>query len=482
MRVATMPPRSAEGRPGQGPADGPPAQGRGPAGHYEVLGVPREASFPEIRAAFKRRALEVHPDKSGGNEAAFVAVFQALEILQDDIKRKSYDAELSHSVSQLQPPQPSTGKRKAEACTHFGSQEVESPEGEIFSLLQQLPMVERREVLQEMSTAQRKALEAWADTHRATARVSPASFAAPSKDKGCGDWSESPIINVPPLPFGVQTSKLALEDFSGSAAALEADTEKNAHKGITTLYKGATPMYTAGVHFENISITGRTVKNLDVALDDWVFLSGVKRDTLASSAEPLGVRLRRAFQRAFDHENKEEDDLGLSYVIRLKQSFWVGRRNISTPRLKSVEQCVRAWEHLDPHCIHSAGAAGHVWRWSLEELQDKWNGFKHAFADVCEEAGSSRHAVLEKLENWEQGNKAHREQLVQRWDSQRQRQEALLSARVKRESDCAARGEAKKLGQVRCAIARWSKSAVREANGLSMQSHSKITPQSTRST
>jgi len=40
---------------------------------FAVLGLPKTASLDEIRRAFRRLALETHPDR-GGNEAAFIRV------------------------------------------------------------------------------------------------------------------------------------------------------------------------------------------------------------------------------------------------------------------------------------------------------------------------------------------------------------------------------------------------------------------------
>ncbi|TKD08538.1 J domain-containing protein [Polyangium fumosum] len=40
---------------------------------FEVLGLPKTASPDDIRRAFRRRALETHPDR-GGNAAAFIRV------------------------------------------------------------------------------------------------------------------------------------------------------------------------------------------------------------------------------------------------------------------------------------------------------------------------------------------------------------------------------------------------------------------------
>lgn len=60
------------------------------ASFYDTLGIPVDANVSEIRAAYKRRALEVHPDK-GGTAAAFQRVLAAFEQLVDPVRRKSYD-------------------------------------------------------------------------------------------------------------------------------------------------------------------------------------------------------------------------------------------------------------------------------------------------------------------------------------------------------------------------------------------------------
>jgi len=59
--------------------------------YYEVLGVGKSASPDEIKKAFRRAAIEHHPDKEGGNEEKFKEVNEAYEVLKDDSKRKRYD-------------------------------------------------------------------------------------------------------------------------------------------------------------------------------------------------------------------------------------------------------------------------------------------------------------------------------------------------------------------------------------------------------
>ena len=60
---------------------------------YATLGILRTCSDVEIRAAYKRRALETHPDK-GGCHNSFLKVIQAFTALSDPVERAKYDANL----------------------------------------------------------------------------------------------------------------------------------------------------------------------------------------------------------------------------------------------------------------------------------------------------------------------------------------------------------------------------------------------------
>jgi molecular chaperone DnaJ len=60
------------------------------ADYYDVLGVSRDASPDEIKKAFRRAAVEHHPDR-GGDEAKFKEINEAYEVLKDADKRRRYD-------------------------------------------------------------------------------------------------------------------------------------------------------------------------------------------------------------------------------------------------------------------------------------------------------------------------------------------------------------------------------------------------------
>ncbi len=62
--------------------------------YYEILGVSRSADKDEIKKAYRKLAIQFHPDKNKGNKEAeekFKEATEAYEVLSDDEKRRMYD-------------------------------------------------------------------------------------------------------------------------------------------------------------------------------------------------------------------------------------------------------------------------------------------------------------------------------------------------------------------------------------------------------
>src|SRR5579859_3607247 len=62
--------------------------------YYEILGLPKGASAEELKKAYRKLAMQHHPDRNPGDSTAdekFREVNEAYDILKDEQKRAAYD-------------------------------------------------------------------------------------------------------------------------------------------------------------------------------------------------------------------------------------------------------------------------------------------------------------------------------------------------------------------------------------------------------
>jgi len=63
------------------------------ADYYDILGISKNASLTDIKAAYRRQALKWHPDRNKSKEATekFKGINKAYEVLSDPKKKEMYD-------------------------------------------------------------------------------------------------------------------------------------------------------------------------------------------------------------------------------------------------------------------------------------------------------------------------------------------------------------------------------------------------------
>jgi curved DNA-binding protein len=87
--------------------------------YYKILGVPRNASEKDIKAAFRKLARKYHPDVNKGDkkaESRFKEINEANAVLSDPEKRQRYDT-LGPDFASYRPPPPGAGGRGGQRTT-----------------------------------------------------------------------------------------------------------------------------------------------------------------------------------------------------------------------------------------------------------------------------------------------------------------------------------------------------------------------------
>lgn len=108
----------------------PPEPSKDSRTYYEILGVLTTASQEDIKNAYKKKALEFHPDKNPNGEAEFKKINQAKSILIDPEKRSAYDRELENppkSPSIIPSPPPAAQQSSKPIFSQMHTTSPQSP-------------------------------------------------------------------------------------------------------------------------------------------------------------------------------------------------------------------------------------------------------------------------------------------------------------------------------------------------------------------
>ena len=430
---------------------------------YNVLQLDQNATLDEIKLAFKRRALQVHPDK-GGSKEEFQLVYQAFETLADPKARQKYDVNLAANKSAPQniprhqkktsrrsnpsaskdvPPMPrqhqrcESSKRTSDdgAASHPPAPQTSQSKQtkllmKIRHLLKQLPRDKRNDAIaNQFSQKQRIILEKWmidnADTSSETQSHSVAKALAPAAGQSTRNQpvfetssTSNMLQNMANLPQG--SSSLALcatprRRLAKSRKKRQPKKRERSSCGAVCKEPGfsATACYRARIRFDSLEIyTGRC--DLQTALEYLVVLTSIKQRMQNSMHSCTSFEER--IQEALAEQGRE---LNLRFAVQQSAGFFLGQGHpIRTPKVCSVAQLCQLRRLLDPfrQYVKTKGRQNLFVKYSPAHLQDAWERFQSAVAHAIEITGVDSGPFVQKIRDVYESRLELREKDLQRWE------------------------------------------------------------------
>ncbi|CAJ1372530.1 unnamed protein product [Effrenium voratum] len=298
---------------------------------YSTLGVSPCASDPEIRSAYKRRALATHPDK-GGLAEDFLQVVSAFEILTDTARRRVYDQR--HKPKPKHKRKESKADAKAQAksdaqdptsdarATHAAAAKPEA-QVDFRGLLRKLLGAKKVDV----KRVELSALHLQEFLGFLKSETEPGHCDAES---GLEEDSED---------------MLALCDDVSEEAAHEKAVESSQKHAARTTLRGVnwrSPGYMASVGFRHLNVYSHLVHDLDAAIDMHISLVRLRQGVCDQLI--AGIDHYQALRHGLDTMDAERRAAGL---VKMRLRFNTYYRGKKTPRTQDLDEVVRQWANAE---------------------------------------------------------------------------------------------------------------------------------------
>ena len=419
---------------------------------YDVLLVDQHATVNEIKLAFKKRALQVHPDK-GGSKEAFHLVYEALETLADPEARQKYDNGMANKSTDVLPEKSTRYKKTSRTCAHPTTQKEARPEKgqkprnkrradgsnmetkpaepqtlqsrqtklliKIRDILKQLPRDVRSDVItKQFSQKQRLILENWMVDMSGAGREEPLAV----------EGQAAVQTLHPTLPDGWPCA-VALPVSSAScpkeSKKRSAKPKRNTKKEPRTkrsaggfLIKKSGSSYTAGICFDAILIHTKSC-DFKTGLEYLVVLTAVKQKMRDPQRLDVSFeeRLQDALILSAEEHGEDLAELKLRFLVIQAAGFFIGAQ-LQTPEVRSVEQLGKMRRLLAPFRKYAKipGRVNYFWQYSPVNLQHAWERFQKAVAEAWKLGGRDSSGVLQMMRVRHQARTDFRDAKLQQWE------------------------------------------------------------------
>ena len=415
---------------------------------YEVLRVEQTATLEEIKLAFKRRALQVHPDK-GGNKEAFHLIYQALETLVDPVARKKYDHDMAKPMAESRTKRrrgrkPKANRKERAAGAKAAPETAQSKQTKLLiqirDCLKQLPRDVRNNVFtKQFSQKQRLILEAWMVEQ--SPGCEPMTSMTPART--CSAQHQ-------PLPAMTRQhhTNLNLDDQSCNTLAVAHHTApststrpKQRERQVTraqgrVLSIGQGKRYRVDIYFDALHIYS-SCTDFQTALEYLMVLTFVKqrmRDRTNKSTT-FEEKFHETLLSCAREHRINIADLKLRFSVFQACQFFLGRQlKVRTPMVSKIEELGKMRRFLEPFRQYSRniGSRSLFWLYTPTHLQDAWGRLQKSLADAWAIAGIDSTKFMQRIQDHYDASAHFRGRQLLRWERQHMGAEDKNKYRPKR--------------------------------------------------
>ena len=337
---------------------------------YAILKISPSASQSEVKAAYKRQALEAHPDK-GGSSLAFQQVVAAFEQLADPLLRRAYDQRCAEAVrtkvvkvtkvARQSQSNEVTGEQTKGAAMKQPAKTAKGDGGRSFraskmsknrvtwkqrllanvvKLLKALPAPDRRNIFtSRLLEAQRLELEAFM-------RASKPMETEPSQEVKSGKTH----ANSPAEPFALCDQGQEDDCHSGGETGPTGPKQKMKKVqvvGVNSFERFNQKFYRCASRAEWMILKVCYLKTLEEAIDQHIMLASICERIRAADCPSMKERMLRAVNSVLLEHSFAQTDFKLVVDISVPAKHWIGRDlYMSGFKLKNIDALASMWHRV----------------------------------------------------------------------------------------------------------------------------------------